>query len=237
MNNFNRLNETKLPPKEAFYSKLNNSHITDAEYEYAQKVWEKAGCKTMRDYHDIYLKTDVFLLADIFQSFRENAIEKYKLDPLWYYSTPGFAWDALFLMTKQELELITDQNMYLMVEQGLRGGISMVSCRYTRANNPSMGKEYQPDKPNKHILYLDATNLYGWAMMQHLPTSDFHWIRDKKDLESLQELLQHNVIPSDSQEGYILKVELEYPQHLHKQHTEYPLAPEKMKVKPEWLSE
>ena len=98
-NSFDRFNETKLPPKEAFYSKLNNSHITDAEYEYAQKVWKMAGCKTMRDYHDIYLKTDVLLLADIFQNFRESALQRYKLDPLWYYSTPGFAWDALFLMT------------------------------------------------------------------------------------------------------------------------------------------
>ena len=63
-------------------------------------VWKKTGCKTMRDYHDIYLKTDVLLLADIFQSFRENALDKYGLDPLWYYSTPGLAWDALFLTTK-----------------------------------------------------------------------------------------------------------------------------------------
>src|SRR5438445_10059439 len=92
MNSWEKFYKTQLPPKEAFFSKLNNAHISDKEYEYAQYVWEKAKCKTMRDYHDIYLKTDVLLLADIFQSFRENALDKYGLDPLWYYSTPGLTW-------------------------------------------------------------------------------------------------------------------------------------------------
>ena len=94
----------------------------------------------MCNYHDIYLKIDVLLLADIFQSFWENALDKYGLDPLWYYSTSGLVWDALFLTTGQKLELITDQDMYMMIEQGLRGGISMVSRRYTKANNPGMGE-------------------------------------------------------------------------------------------------
>ena len=100
MDGWSKFYGKSLPPKKAFYSRLNNSYISDKEYEYAQYVWEKAGCKTMRDYHDIYLKTDVLLLADIFQNFREAALERYKLDPLWYYSTPGLAWDALFLKTE-----------------------------------------------------------------------------------------------------------------------------------------
>src|SRR5437773_1052722 len=116
MDNWHKFDVTKLPSKEVFYSRLSNFHISDKEYEYAQAVWNKMDCKTMKDYHDIYLKTDVLLLADIFQSFRETALERYKLDPLWYYSTPRLAWDVLFLMTKQQLELITDQDMYLMVE-------------------------------------------------------------------------------------------------------------------------
>ncbi|CAB4408477.1 unnamed protein product [Rhizophagus irregularis] len=188
MDDWKKFEKTSLPPKGAFYSKLNETHISDKEYEYAQYVWEKAGCKTMQDYHDIYLKTDVLLLADIFQNFREMALKKYGLDPLWYYSTPGFAWDALFFMTGQRLDLITDQDMYMMVEQGLRGGISMVSKRYARANNPDMGEgKWTAEKPKSSILYLDANNLYGWAMLQYLPT-------------------------------------------------DYPLAPERMKVKKEWLS-
>ncbi|GET50789.1 uncharacterized protein LOC114541307 [Rhizophagus irregularis DAOM 181602=DAOM 197198] len=153
MDDWKKFEKTSLPPKGAFYSKLNETHISDKEYEYAQYVWEKAGCKTMQDYHDIYLKTDVLLLADIFQNFREMALKKYGLDPLWYYSTPGFAWDALFLMTGQRLDLITDQDMYMMVEQGLRGGISIVSKRYARANNPGMEKVNGPQISPSHLFY------------------------------------------------------------------------------------
>ncbi|GET55718.1 uncharacterized protein LOC110249295 [Rhizophagus irregularis DAOM 181602=DAOM 197198] len=237
MDDWKKFEKTSLPPKGAFYSKLNKTHISDKEHEYAQYVWEKAGCKTMQDYHDIYLKTDVLLLADIFQNFREMALKKYGLDPLWYYSTPGFAWDALFLMTGQRLDLITDQDMYMMVEQGLRGGISMVSKRYARANNPGMGEgKWTADKPKSSILYLDANNLYGWAMLQYLPTGNFHWIKEENELSNIQRQIESNEIPDDSSEGYILKVKLEYPQALHSQHTDYPLAPERMKVKKEWLS-
>ncbi|GET65032.1 hypothetical protein RIR_jg2764.t3 [Rhizophagus irregularis DAOM 181602=DAOM 197198] len=237
MDDWKKFEKTSLPPKGAFYSKLNETHISDKEYEYAQYVWEKAGCKTMQDYHDIYLKTDVLLLADIFQNFREMALKKYGLDPLWYYSTPGFAWDALFLMTGQRLDLITDQDMYMMVEQGLRGGISMVSKRYARANNPGMGEgKWTTDKPKSSILYLDANNLYGWAMLQYLPTGNFHWIKEENELSNIQRQIESNEIPDNSSEGYILKVKLEYPQVLHSQHTDYPLAPERMKVKKEWLS-
>ncbi|GET60429.1 uncharacterized protein LOC110250844 [Rhizophagus irregularis DAOM 181602=DAOM 197198] len=237
MDDWKKFEKTSLPPKGAFYSKLNETHISDKEYEYAQYVWEKAGCKTMQDYHNIYLKTDVLLLADIFQNFREMALKKYGLDPLWYYSTPGFAWDALFFMTGQRLDLITDQDMYMMVEQGLRGGISMVSKRYACANNPGMGEgKWTADKPKSSILYLDANNLYGWAMLQYLPTGNFHWIKEENELSNIQRQIESNEIPDDSSEGYILKVKLEYPQALHSQHTDYPLAPERMKVKKEWLS-
>ncbi|GBC41398.2 uncharacterized protein LOC110455379 [Rhizophagus irregularis DAOM 181602=DAOM 197198] len=224
MDDWKKFEKTSLPPKGAFYSKLNETHISDKEYEYAQYIWEKAGCKTMQDYHDIYLKTDVLLLADIFQNFREMALKKYGLDPLWYYSTPGFAWDALFLITGQRLDLITDQDMYMMVEQGLRGGISMVSKRYARANNPGMGEgKWTADKPKSSILYLDANNLYGWAMLQYLPTGNFHWIKEENELSNIQRQIESNEIPDDSSEGYILKVKLEYPQALHSQHTDYPL--------------
>ncbi|GET61924.1 hypothetical protein RIR_jg11882.t1 [Rhizophagus irregularis DAOM 181602=DAOM 197198] len=236
MDDWKKFEKTSLPPKGAFYSKLNETHISDKEYEYAQYVWEKAGCKTMQDYHDIYLKTDVLLLADIFQNFREMALKKYGLDPLWYYSTPGFAWDALFFMTGQRLDLITDQDMYIMVEQGLRGGISMVSKRYARANNPDMGEgKWTAEKPKSSILYLDANNLYGWAMLQYLSTGNFHWVKKENELFNIQRQIESNEIPDDSSEGYILKVKLEYPQALHSQHTDYPLAPERMKVKKEWL--
>jgi hypothetical protein len=237
MNSWEKFDKTSLPPKGAFYSKLNNTHISDTEYKYAKSVWEKAGCKTMRDYHDIYLKTDVLLLADIFQNFRQVAIEKYGLDPLWYYSTPGLVWDALFFMTGQRLELITDQNMYMMVKQELRGGISMVSKRYARANNPGMGEgKWIAEELKSFILYLDANNLYGWAMLQYLPTENFCCMKDEEELADLQKKIESNSIPDDASKGYIFKVNLKYPHILHPQHTDYPLASERMHVKKKWLS-
>ena len=237
MNSWDKFNETSLPPKEAFYSSLTNTHITDKEYEFAQEVWKRTGCKTLRDYHDIYLKTDVLLLADIFQNFREMAYEKYGLDPLWYYSTPGFAWDALFLMTGQEVELITDQDMYMMVEKGLRGGISMVSRRYAKANNSGMGEgKWNPKKQKSFLLYLDANNLYAWAMLQVLPTGGFEWVTDEQEIRNLQKKIEAGKLSDTALKGYILDVDMKYPKSLHPQHTDYPLAPEKMKVKKEWLS-
>ena len=106
-----------------------------------------------------------------------------------------------------------------MVEQGLRGGISMVSRRFARSNIPGM-KKWKPNKGNKSILYLDANNLYGWAMMQYLPTGGFHWIRDKEILEKLQKEIENGNIPEDNPKGFILKVKLRYPEHLHPSHTE-----------------
>ncbi|GET58509.1 hypothetical protein GLOIN_2v1775922 [Rhizophagus irregularis DAOM 181602=DAOM 197198] len=140
-------------------------------------------------------------------------------------------------LKKYGLDLITDQDMYMMVEQGLRGGISMVSKRYARANNPDMGEgKWTAEKSKSSILYLDANNLYRWAMLQYLPTGNFHWVKEKNELSNIQKQIESNEIPDDSSEGYILKVKLEYPQALHSQHTDYPLAPERMKVKKEWLS-
>ena len=135
---FDKLNETKLPPKEAFYSKLNDEDITEDNYQHAQKVWETFNMKTMREYHDLYLKSDVLLLADVFENFRDVCSKNYGLDPAWYYTAPGLAWDAALKLTKVNLELLTDIDMLLMIEKGIRGGVSMISTRYGKANNPYM---------------------------------------------------------------------------------------------------
>ena len=132
MSTLERLKETKLPPKEAFYSKLNNEDISD-DYAHAQKVWRMFKMEHFQDYHNLYNKTDVLLLADVFESFRNICIKNYELDPAHYYTAPGLAWDAALKITNVKLELLLDIDMLLMVEQGIRG-VSMISSRYGAAN-------------------------------------------------------------------------------------------------------
>ena len=214
--NFGRLSSTSLPPKEAFHSILNDSDITEEDYKHAQNVWKTFNMKTMRDYHDLYLKSDVLLLSDVFENFRDVCLDNYRLDPIFYYTAPGLAWDACLKITKVELELLHDYEMLMMVEKGIRGGVSMISTRYGKANNPYM-KDYDPDQPTKFISYLDANNLYGWAMCKPLPTKGFRWM-------NREELKDWKSMPC------ILEVDLEYPEHLHDLHNDYPLAPERVTV-------
>ena len=213
---FERLAETSLPPIECWYSKLNDTNITADDYTHAHKVWDVFGIKTMRDYHDLYLKTDVLLLADVFEEFRNVCLDNYQLDPAWYYTSPGLAWDACLKMTRVNLELLHDQDMLLMVEKDIRGGVSMISTRYGKANNKYM-KDHDPKFPSKHIIYLDANNLYGWAMSKELPTHGFKWMTKAqlKDWECLP---------------CILEVDLEYPHERHDYHNDYPLAPEHIEI-------
>ena len=135
MDSLETLKETKLPLKEAFYSRLNDEDISDEDYEHAIKVWKTFGMKTLQDYHDLYNEADVLLLADVFENFRDICIKNYKLDPGHYYTAPGLAWDAALKVTKVELELLSDIDVLLMVEKGIRGGVSMISNRYGKANN------------------------------------------------------------------------------------------------------
>ena len=231
MDSWERFADTRLPPKASFYSKLTGEHISDKDYAHAQNVWEVFGCQNMGEYCDLYCRTDVLLLADVFETFRKTCMGQYSLDPAHYYTSPGLSWDALLKKTGVELELLTDYDQHLFIEKGMRGGISMVSKRYAKANNPKV-EGYNSSKPNTHILYLDANNLYGWAMSQPLPTGGFQWVDDCDGLA--EAIIEH---PADSLVGYILEVDLEYPRELHEVHNAYPLAPERMVVKKEWMSE
>ena len=209
-----------------FYSSLNDEGITDEDYQHAQMVWETFNCRNLGNYHDLYLQTDVLLLADVFENFRQTALSTYKLDPAHYLTLPGYSWDALLKSTEVSLELITDPDMYLFIEKGLRGGISMVSHRHAIANNPQM-ENYDPEQPTSFLQYLDANNLYGWAMSQPMPTRNFDWVDySEKILDT----------PPDSSTGYFLEVDLDYPASLHTEHNDYPLAPEKMKVDKSMMS-
>ena len=218
MDSLERFKENKLPPKESFYSRLTGEDISNEDYEHALNVWDVFEMKNLQDYHDLYNETDVLLLADVFENFRNICMESYKLDPAHYFTAPGIAWDACLKMTDTKLELLTDIDMLLMVEKGIRGGISMISNRYGKNNNKYMGNKFNISEPSKYIQYLDANNLYGAAMSMKLPTHGFKWMNDK-------ELPVWRKIPC------ILEVDLEYPKELHDLHNDYPLASERVMCK------
>ncbi|XP_072023059.1 uncharacterized protein [Amphiura filiformis] len=217
VNSLEKLRETRLPPKEAFYSKLNDVELSDEDYQHARNVWDTFGMKSMREYHDLYLKTDVLLLADVFENFRKTSLENYELDPCWYYTAPGLSYDAMLKTTGVRLELLTDYDMILFFEKNKKGGVCLIPTRYAKADNKYMGDDYDPSKPSKYIEYVDNNNLYGWAMSQKLPVGGFEWMTSK-------ELDNWRKIPCT------LEVNLEYPKELHDLHNDFPLAPERLIV-------
>ena len=231
MDSFEKFNKTELPTKEEFYSILNNEHISDEDYCHAKKVWNKFQLQTMGEYHNLYLQSDILLLADVFENFRKTCLQYYKLDPCHYFTSPGLSWDAMLKMTDIKLELMTDIDMFQFIEKGMRGGISYIANRFGSANNKYM-KEYDDKAPSKYIMYLDANNLYGWAMSQYLPTGGFKWMSEKQ-INKIN-LAQYN---EDSNKGLLIEVDLEYPKELHDNHNDYPVAAERVCVKKDMLSD
>ena len=227
---FEKFNEKELPTKDQFYSILSDQHITDDEYNHAKEVWNTFIIKTLGDYHDLYLISDVLLLTDVFENFRKTCMQYYKLDPCHYFTSPGLSWDAMLKMTNIKLELMTDIDMFQFIEKGMHGGVSYIANRYGNANNKYM-KEYDEKAPSKYIMYLDANNLYGWAMSQYLPTGNFKWMSDKEISK-----IDLGKYKADGKNGLILEADLEYPQELHDMHNDYPLCPEKVKVSNNILS-
>ena len=161
MDSFEMFSQTELPAKDQFYSILNDQHIADDEYDHANKVWNTFMMKTMGEYHDLYLVSDVLLLTDVFENFRKTCMQYYKLDPCHYFTSPGLSWDAMLKMTNIKLELMTDIDMFQFIEKGMRGGVSYIGNRYGKANNKYMN-EYDEKAPSKYMMYLDAnTSMAG----------------------------------------------------------------------------
>ena len=222
-----KFNDTKLPPREAFYSKLTGRGIKEKDYNHAWNVWNTFKMKNFKEYHELYNITDVLLLADVFENFRDICLKIYGLDPVYYFTAPGLAWDACLKMTDIDLELLSDPNMLLMFEKGIRGGISIISNRYGEANNKYMLKGFNKNKPSKYLMYLDANNLYGCAMSMKLPTHGFKWLTGGE----MEKLFNNQVVQVWEKTPCILEVDLEYPENLHDLHNDYPLCPEKVECK------
>ena len=200
MNSPERPKETQLPPKEAFYPELNDEHITNEDYAHAHKVWKAFYCKNMRDYHILYKNFDVLLLADVFENIRDICIRNYNLDPAHYYTAPGLSWDATLKATGVELELLSDMDMVLMVEKGIKGGVWMISNRYGKANNKyrCMSESYDPRKNSTFISYLDVNNLLRVWDEHATSNSGFKWM-ESDELENWRNY------------SCILEIDLEYP--------------------------
>ena len=230
MDSFDKFEEQNLPPIDQFYSTIKKDHISIEDYEHAQAVFQAYDMISLGEYHDLYLKTDVVLLTDVFESFRDLCVKQYELDPCHFYTSPGLSWSACLKMTDVRLELLTDIDQILMVEAGIRGGLSQISNRYKKANNPYL-EGYDPAVPTTYLQYLDANNLYGWAMVQPLPVDKFEFMGDR-DIESLDIMS----IPETGDIGYILEVTLEYPNSLHDEHNCLPLAPVRKAITIEELS-
>ena len=215
-----------LPSIEKFYSNLNMSGISNGDYEHARKVWTEFGIKNMGEYHDLYLRTDVILLANVFESFRRVCLDNYELDPSHFYTAPGLAWKACLKKTGNKLELLKDPDMLLMFENGIRGGITQSVHRWAATNNPYMGSQYDSSKPIEYLQYLDANNLYSWAMSQPLPTGGFRWIEVRGDLNPRDVI---NLM-AKTDRGYLLEVDVNYPKELHDYHNDLPFMCEKIKI-------
>ena len=213
--------EVRLPRIEDFHSKLNMLGISDEDYEHAKKVWEVFGLKNLDKYHDLYLHTDVVLLSNVFKKFREVCIENYGLDLAHFYTTPGLAWQACLKKTGITLDLITNPDMLLMFERGIRGGITQVVKRYVRANNKYV-EDYDSNEPSRYLQYLDANNLYGLAMFQPLPTWGFKWVDIKP--EEVKKLSVRE------DRGYLMEVDILYPRELHDDHSDLPSMCSRMKI-------
>ena len=193
------------------------SLISEDDYQHAQKVWEEFGTRDLGYYYELYLRTDVVLLANMYEAFRDTCLRHYSLDPAHFYTSPGLAWKACLKCTGTKLELLTDPDMLLMFEWGIRGEITQAVRKYASVNNKYMGDRFDPNSESSYFQYLDANSLYGWAMSQPLPTGGFKWV-------------QISELATRTDKGYVLEVDVSYPKELHNPHNDLPFMCKRMEI-------
>ena len=162
------------------------------------------------------------LLANVYEAFRDTCLKHYKLDPVHFYTSPGLAWKACLKHTGIKLELMPDPYMLLMFERGIRGGITQAVRKYALANNKYMGDRFDPKSESSYLQYLDANNLYDWAMSQPLPTGGFKWVDVNPN--------EISELATRTDKGYVLEVDVSYPYELHHSHNDLPFMCERMEI-------
>ena len=204
--------------------------ISRENYLEVKKVYNLFKCQNFGDYHDLYLKLDVLLLADVFERFRDVCEKVYELDPVYFYSAPNLSWEAMLATTGVKIELLNDYDMLLFCEKAIRGGINGIgSLRYFEANNKHL-ENYNPQKPSIYGAFFDVTSLYAGTMMKPLPLNNFRWV----DQISEEDIMNYS---ETDEYAFFIEVDLEYPHSMHDSHQDLPLAPEKLFIKNEWLSD
>ena len=204
MDSVKKFSENKLHDRSKFFSSLKDECISKKNYLKGNNIWNLFKMNTVGNYHGLYLQTNVLLLVGVFEGFFNTCFNCYRLDSCHYFSSPELSWDAMLKMTRIKLELISDIDMHLFIEKGMRVGISSITKKYSKANNKYM-KSYDSSKESKYITYLDANNLYGWAMSRYLPYSRFKWLNQREINDFCL-----NSISENSSIGYILEFDLEY---------------------------
>ena len=217
MNDRNKFNENKLLSVNSFYFKLKLENINKEDYDHAKNVWDTFKIKNLGEYHDLYVQLDTTQFADAFENFRSVCLKEYELDPLYFVSIPGLALEAMLKLTNVKIELLTDIDMYLMVENAIRGGLTQVVKKYAVANNKYL-PDYNKNIKSSYLQYLDANNLYGYAMIKKLPLDGFRWSDPNKYTSEFIKKYDYEI----DNRGYLLEVDIEYPKYLNKAHEDLP---------------
>ena len=223
LNHISKLDATTLPPKSSFYNDLSESSCTDKDYKHATKVWRDFEMKSFKEYTDLYVKTDVLLLVDIFNRYRRECMSSYGLDSIHYFTCPGLTFDAGLKYCNVKLELLTNPDQYIFCERAIRGGVSTICHRFSEANNKYLPESYDPTKPDRYLLYLDANNLYGYCMNQPLPEKNFKW---KVNL-TMKDIISYDM---KSDWGCFVEVDAEIPEELHDYLSDMPPMPESIEI-------
>ena len=218
-----KLEATSIPAQQHFYNDLSEEPCSDEDYRHAHNVWRTFNMKTFLDYTDLYVKTDVLLLVDVFNRYREECLQSYGLDSIHYFTCPGLTFDAGLKYTNVRLELLTNVDQYMFCEGAIRGGVSTIVHRHSEANNKYIPETYDPQRPDRFLIYLDANNLYGMCMSWPLPEKNFKWKTD---------LTEEDIRNYDPNCGWgcLVQVDAEIPEELHDKFSDVPPCPESIDI-------